>query len=193
MGKSKILDKIVEDEIRLEVRALSADMGQPLNLDAVLVDYDEEGFLCRGKESRDPSESAYYIPKNAVAFMKFSKESLSQNSRNGHLENLEQIELEEGTYSAFGVTYNVKTRELRRGNQKKLVRGERYHQILSELFRVGSKSTIGPDVYEEGLSDAKDAYSAVSSRMNYIRNILKDFELTIFHVPNQGYSLRQKD
>lgn len=62
---------------RLEVQALSAER-KPLNLDGVLIDYDSDGFLYRGQTSQNSPESAYYVPRNAVAFMKFNVDALQQ-------------------------------------------------------------------------------------------------------------------
>ena len=74
MERSKILDDLIRAETRLKVSALSAER-KPLDLEAVLIDYDCDGFLYIGKTS-DSQESAYYIPRNAVASMRFDVDGL---------------------------------------------------------------------------------------------------------------------
>jgi len=75
MERSKILDDMIRAETRLKVSALSAER-RPLNLDAVLIDYDNDGFLYKGRTSKDSQENAYYIPRSAVAHMMFDIDGL---------------------------------------------------------------------------------------------------------------------
>lgn len=85
MERSKILDNLIESEVRISVKALSAER-KPLSLDALLIDYDNDGFLYRGKKSGDNVESAYYIPRSAVASMRFNIDDLQPVNLEGKVD-----------------------------------------------------------------------------------------------------------
>ncbi len=126
--------------------------------------------------------------------MRFSAESLSQENRPtiSSPENLEQIQPDADAYSVFGVAYNPKTRELKRGYQKRMMTGEHDQSILSKLFEAGPEKTVSQDTCSMGLTTSKIPYHAVASRIGRLRSILKNFGLTIYKIPNGGYSLREK-
>src|SRR3989338_9212660 len=61
MKRSKILDKFISEKTRLDIKARSPER-RSFSLDAVLLDYDRDGYLFRGKQYGRRAESAYYIP-----------------------------------------------------------------------------------------------------------------------------------
>ncbi len=181
---SKILDELIERKTKLEVKAISVDARRPLNLEVVLIAYDHDGFLYK----RNFTDNYFYIPRTAVASMRFSSEILVEDHKYAKAEN--------STPFSGSTRYDVENRVLVRGNLRETARSEFDHQALILLFQ----NTAKPASYQKfaGLLETGDANELnnksnveLRNRIFRLRKTLGRVGLTVCAKHGEGYILRE--
>ncbi len=179
--QSRILDRIIKGKYQLEVRALSADMKKPLTLHAVLTDYDEDGFLYRGRSIGDFEEGDFYLTRSVVVYMRFSQEEMVRSD-----------DEKSNVYFFGGVEYDSERRELIGNGCREFVIGHNYHRLVRLLFE-NTESPVDTRILA-GLQ-SEDAPTVAAGRVRtpicHLRKVLNKFGLTIFSVMNRGYILKE--
>ena len=187
MEHSKILDRIVEEAIELEVSALSVDRRKPLSLKGALIDYDSEGYLFKGRKSGDSPENTFYIPKSAVAHFRVAGEILPLKAQATPSQDV-------AVYSIHDVTYNIMSHEMILGKKRKIISGDRTNYDLALLFRAGLNNLVPQQSFEiqsEGKELHKNLRFNLKSRVCQLRKHLREFGLDVVAVAGKGYMLRE--
>lgn len=184
--QSRILDKVVKGRYQLEVRALSADMKKPLTLHAVLADYDDDGFLYTGRSEGSLENSEFYVPRAAVAYMRFSQTDSPEP---------EPDEEKPNTYFFRGVMYDLDKRELSGNGNREFIIGHNQHKILTLLFEstetpIKTRVLCGLQECEEEEKVDEHAQRCLISQISRLRKALNKYGLTIFPVRGTGYILK---
>ncbi|MDO8661405.1 MAG: hypothetical protein Q7K43_05940 [Candidatus Woesearchaeota archaeon] len=189
MTQTRILDSLIQNKIPLEVDALSTDPKKPLRLNAILVDYDDRGYLLKAAPSKDcPTQSAdktYYVPTSALARFVFSSAEYPQNLG----DNSRESKLSAGTVDTPKATYDNQSKILQYGALQQHINNEMEQIFLRLLFEAGEEF-VGFDTFvNSNPSGTPYKKGGVYQKLTAIRSLLKPCFLNISRWNERGYKL----
>ena len=195
MKRSKILDKFISEKTRLDIKARSPER-RSFSLDAVLLDYDRDGYLFRGKQYGRRAESSYYIPRIELIYFAYDIEKWSPENTSSNEVSQGDERVEEQMYIFKDASYSPISKELQRSGQAMLFEGKKENYALNLLFNQKYRRKFIP--LEKFIMDQSDnepnktQRQAVRAMMSRLRNKLKKFNLVIENFQG-GYRLKDLD
>lgn len=195
MKRSKILDKFISEKTRLDIKARSPER-RSFSLDAVLLDYDRDGYLFRGKQYGRRAESSYYIPRIELIYFAYDNEKWSPDNTSSNEVSQGDERVEEQMYIFKDASYSPISKELQRSGQAMLFEGKKENYALNLLFNQKYRRKFIP--LEKFIMDQSDnepnktQRQAVRAMMSRLRNKLKKFNLVIENFQG-GYRLKDLD